>query len=83
MVADGGDYIGRAEAFRLKGLRVEIDLNLSLFASVKVRNRSAWNGDQLRTNEIRTEIVELLLADAAARDGKLQYRHRRGVIGDD
>ena len=47
--------------FDCKRRGIQIDLNLTLLAAVGIRNRRARHGDELRSNEIQSVVIELLL----------------------
>jgi PAS domain S-box-containing protein len=71
------DHIRCRETFRLQQPLVEIDHNLSLLAAVRIGNRGARYGHELRPEEIQTDIVEVLFGKA--RESQLQNRNRRGA----
>ena len=47
-------------------LRIEVDHNLPEFAAERQRNRGPLHGRELRTNEVQSQIEELLLAERLA-----------------
>ena len=54
-----GDILA-GQAARLHCCRVEVDLNLSRLAAVRIGNCRAWHGDQRNADEIEAEVGELL-----------------------
>ena len=71
------------QALRLQRARIDINLNLSLLATIGIRNGSARNGDQLRANEVHTLIKKLLLGKRAAAQPELKNGNAgSGVLND-
>ncbi len=68
---------------RLKGRRIEIDLDLPNLATEGPRHGGAGNGDDLRAQRIDAEVEQLLLRQPLAREGELHDWHCRGVVVQD
>ena len=68
-------HVGRRQTLGLKQRRVQIDHYLDLFAAVGIRHRRAGNRDELGSQKIQTEVVELLLGKAFSGKSKLDDRH--------
>ena len=60
MQAERINHIQRRQPLRLQGSCVEVNLHLTLFSAIGIRDRSTGNCDELRPNEIQTVVVELL-----------------------
>ena len=63
------DIRGR-QAFGLQCVQVKIDLDLTLFAAIGIRNAGAIDGYKLCADEVQAVIVELLLGEPLA--GKIR-----------
>src|SRR5262249_51581290 len=59
------------------------DLYLTRLAAVRIRNRRAGHRDQLRTQDVETEVAQILLAEAVAGQRQLQNWHGRCVVVED
>ncbi len=61
LCGDGVGHVLRREAFRLQRLRIEVDLHLSDFAAVGIRNGGAGHGAERGAHEILRHVENLLL----------------------
>ena len=66
----------RRESVRQQFLRIDIDHDLPHFAAVGQRQSSALNCRQLRTNEVRRVVVQLLLAEILSTQADLEDGNR-------
>ncbi len=83
MLLDGVKDVLRRKPLRLKKRWAEIDHDLALLSTVGVRNNRAGNGDELRTEEILAEVVQLLLGESLAGEAELENRDARGAVVND
>ena len=77
-----GDVLPGQSA-RLQRRRIEVDLDLPLFAAIGIGDRGAGHGDQRRAQLVDADIGEVLFGEAFARQRELNDRHRRGVVVQD
>ena len=81
--AHGVDYVRGRKPMGLQLLGVDIYLHLPLLAAIGERHRRTLHRGQLRANEVRAEVVQLLLGQAGPGEPELQHRHaRRTVLND-
>ena len=76
-------HVGGRQTLRLKQRRIQIDHHLGLFAAVGIRNRRAGYRDELGSQKIQAEVVELLLGEALPGKRKLDDRHGRSAEVED
>ena len=60
LLPDGVDNVLRGKPLGLERRGVEIKLHLSLLAAVRIRNRGAFNRNQLHADKILAVVVQLL-----------------------
>ena len=77
-----GDVLARQTAC-LQRRRIEVDLDLPLFAAIGVGDRGAGHGHQRRAQLVDADIGEVLFGEAFARQRELDDRHRGGVVVQD
>ena len=73
-------YVACRQIIGIKCVRIEIHHDRRILASERKRNRSAFNGSELRTDEVLAQIVELLLRKRLAVERELQNRNARCVV---
>ena len=67
-----GQQVLRRQAFRLQQAGVHIDHHLPLLAAVRIRHDGSGNRDQLRTQKVETQIVELVFRKSLTGEAQLQ-----------
>jgi hypothetical protein len=75
--------VGRREPLREELLRVDVHHDLADFSAVRDRHGRALDRGELRTNEVQSEVVQLLLGEPLAAQAQLHDGHRRRVVADD
>ncbi len=63
----GVRHVGGRQPFGLQERGVEIDHDLALLAAIRVGNGCPGHGDELSSQEVETDIVEILLSQAGKR----------------
>ena len=83
LISDRGDHVVGRKSLGLERGDIQVHLDLALLASVRVREDGALHGRQLRAQEIRRQVVQLLLGKALS--GKCELKNRDGgrVVGQD
>ena len=75
LVGDGVEHIDRRDALCLHLTRHQIDHHLTRFAAKRIGHDGTRHGHELRSQEVLTEVIELLLRQAFARQPKLKDWH--------
>ncbi len=75
-----GDHVARRKAFRLELSDIQVHLDLALLASVGVREDGTLYGRQLVAQEIRCQVVQLLLGKIFSGKRELNNRDRGCVV---
>ena len=66
------ENVRRRETLGLQQLRIEVQHDGPLLAAVDVGDDGAWNGDQLRPDEVQAEVVQLLLGEPSCLRGRVE-----------
>ena len=80
---DGIHHIDGGKPFGLESVEVKVDLDLALLAAVGKGRLRSFNGGQLSSNVVRSQIVQPLLIHALPGKAQLQNRNAGGVVLDD
>src|SRR6202007_1286748 len=74
------DHVGSRDSAGLHLPGVQIHFPISLLAAIWIRDRSAGDCYQLRTNKVQSVIVELLLRKSLASKTKAQHWDIRRIV---
>ena len=83
LMAKRRQHVAWRKPLSLHQLRVEIRHHLTRLASVRKRNRSARNGDQLRTQKVQCDVVQLRFGQTIPGETELQNGDGGSVVVDD
>jgi hypothetical protein len=83
LTAKRRQHVARRKPLGLQQLRVEIHHHLTRFASVRKRNRSTRNSDQLRTREVQRKVVHLRLGQTIPGETELRNEYGGSVVVND
>src|ERR1700730_11916124 len=81
--ADRIHHVQRRQSVRLQGSRVQVHLNLTLLATVRIRYSRARYGSELRPDEVQPQVIQLLLRKRGAGKSELKNRNAGGAVSND
>src|SRR6202043_562152 len=83
LIAERSQHIIRGHTLGLQQARVESDHDVTKFASIRIWNRSARNSDQLCTQKVQPNAVQLGFGQTITGEAELQNRNCGRVVIDD
>src|SRR6202043_1994634 len=74
LIGERRQHILRGHSLGLQQARVESDHDVTKFASIGIWNSSARNSDQLRTQKVQSDVVQLGFGQTIPGESELQNR---------
>src|SRR5882672_3402358 len=81
--ADRVYHIQRREAVCLQGSGVQVHLNLTLFATIRIRYSRTRYRCELRPDEVQSQVIQLLLRKRGAGKSELKNRNAGSAVSND